>query len=140
MKSFFTQTEREKRGTVDGVNLFFGALIGANLGSLQGVSLLGYTMVVLMLAGTVMAMRAFVESERRRYTLGYLALYFVATGAFLYRGTALEGLTIDDRARIAITMGVWVGTVVMTVLVPAATARPAQAGGGDEAAGPDAQP
>ena len=126
MKSLFTQTERERRGTVDGVNLFFGALLGANLGNLEGLSLLGYTMIILILAGTVMAMRAFAESERRRHTLAYLGVYLVLTGGLLYRGTALEGLSMDDRARIAITMGIWVGTVVMTVLMPATAPRAAK--------------
>jgi hypothetical protein len=117
-RTLMTQTERERIGSLDGVNLFFGALLGANLGSLEGVSLPGYTMIVLILCGTVMTLRNYVESERRRYATSLLALYVVAVASFLYRGTGLKGLPVEDRWRLAITLAIWIATVVMIVLMP----------------------
>jgi hypothetical protein len=123
IKTLMTQTEREKIGTLDGINLFFGALLGANLGSLDGVSLLGYSLVVILLAGTVMALRIFCESERRAYAAFLLGIYVVTVGLLLYRGTALRGLPTDDRWRLGITLAIWVMTVIMTVYFPMSAAQ-----------------
>jgi len=118
IKTLMAQTEREKIGTLDGIHLFFGALLGANLGSLDGVSLMGYSLVVMLLAGTVMALRIFSDSERRVYAAFLLAIYVLSVGLLLYRGVGLKGLPVDDRARLGITLAIWIGTVVMTVYFP----------------------
>jgi len=118
LKKVMFQTEREKGGTLDGINLFFGALLGANLGSLDGVSLTGYALIVLVLAGMVMALRTFAESERRFYASFTLAAYMFGVSFLLYRGTALDGFAVEDRWRLAITIAIWVSAVVMAVLFP----------------------
>jgi hypothetical protein len=37
VKDLFRSTSGGKAGAIDGLNLFFGALLGANLGSIQGI-------------------------------------------------------------------------------------------------------
>ncbi|MGZ8999207.1 MAG: hypothetical protein ACXW2T_10175 [Allosphingosinicella sp.] len=127
LNRMWTQTERERGGTLDGINLFFGALLGANLGSLDGISLTGYALVVLVLAGTVMALRGFAESERRILAASMLGAYVLGVSLLLYRGTPLEGLAVEDRWRLAITLAIWISSVVMTVLYPTATLKAPQA-------------
>jgi predicted membrane channel-forming protein YqfA (hemolysin III family) len=117
-RSFVTQTRREKRGSIDGINLFFGALLGANLGSFSGLGLLDYTLLVVLLAGTVITIRIFTLSERRGYAVTLLLLYIVVAGAYLLvppRG--LEGLDPTDRHRLAITLLVWIGSILMVETV-----------------------
>jgi hypothetical protein len=48
------QTLAEKRAAVNGTNLFFGALIGANLGSLERLVLEDYLLLVTMVALVVL--------------------------------------------------------------------------------------
>ena len=48
-----SQTGREKEALVQGTNLFFGALLGVNLGTANDLPLSVYALLVLLLAGTV---------------------------------------------------------------------------------------
>ena len=64
----------EKVGSVDGLNLFFGALLGANLGTMQSLPLLQYGKLVILLAGTVIVLRMISTSERRAKVLALVAV------------------------------------------------------------------
>jgi hypothetical protein len=74
MTSIWRYTRRDKIGGIDGLNLFFGALLGANLGTLEGLALRDYVNFIVILAGTVMTIRMLSISERRWMMLGTLAL------------------------------------------------------------------
>jgi hypothetical protein len=112
-----SQTPREKIATVDGIGLFFGALLGANLGTLEGLSLYDYGVVIFVLACTVIALRMFSMSERRGYAYGMLAAY-VGVIAFLLYYQRPAGLAADDAARLMVTLGVWLAAVVFVELHP----------------------
>jgi hypothetical protein len=119
LKTAFVQTRREQRSSLDGVNLFFGALIGANFGSLNGVGLDEYALLVVLLAGAVITLRIFATSERRGYAFMLLGLYIVVVGQFLLsppRG--LDGLAEGDRQRLAVTMVIWLGATLLTYYTP----------------------
>lgn len=115
----FTQTSRERTGSIDGINLFFGALIGANLGTLDGLALRDYGILIAMLAGTVTALRLVSVSERRFYALGALGVW-IALLAILYLNPSLvpPGLAQGDVDRLAVTIMIWVGSVVTFELMP----------------------
>ena len=69
MKDLFRSTSGGKTGAIDGLNLFFGALLGANLGSIQGMSLPYYVELIFLLAAVVMTVRMLSTSPRRTYML-----------------------------------------------------------------------
>lgn len=128
MKGLWTQTPREKAATVDGINLFFGALLGANLGTIDGLGLLDYAEVIFVLAGTVMTLRIFSTSERRGYAFGLLALYVVAVACFLFllkRNPV--GISPADVDRLAVTLTVWLGAVLLVEIHPTMRAGKDQA-------------
>jgi hypothetical protein len=118
-KTAFVQTRREQRSSLDGVNLFFGALIGANFGSLSGVGLVHYSLLVVLLAGAVITLRVFTTSERRGYAFMLLGTYILAVSHFLFwppRG--LDDLAEVDRHRLAVTMAIWLGATLLTYYTP----------------------
>lgn len=122
LKRLITQTPREKTATVDGISLFFGALLGANLGTLDGLGLYDYGTVIFILACTVMTLRLFSTSERRGFALAMLALYVAVIVVFLvFQRPA--GLAAADAERLMVTLGVWLGAVILVELYPTRTAE-----------------
>ena len=69
MKDLLRSTSGGKAGAVDGLNLFFGALLGANLGTIQGMGAFYYVVFITLLAGMVMTVRMLSTSPRRTYML-----------------------------------------------------------------------
>lgn len=129
MRALLTQTPREKVATVDGIGLFFGALLGANMGTLEGLDLHDYAILIIVLAATVMTLRVFSMSERRGYAYALLGLYVVIVGLFLFvPGPRPAGLAADDAARLAITLAVWLGAVLSVEFYPMAAPKDDQAG------------
>ena len=119
MKSLFVSTPGGKAGAIDGLNLFFGALLGANLGTLDRLPLFEYVKLILLLAATVMTLRMVSTSERRVYMLVVLGAY-----ALLLAGMAMvpelqpKGLALDDLYRLVATLAVWIVFVLGTELSP----------------------
>lgn len=119
MKSLFLHTRREKAGALDGLNLFFGALLGANLGTLDGLKVLDYAHIVVLLAFTVMVLRMVSASERRGYMLALLAAYAVLLGALVaIPKLKPEGMDVADLHRLVVTLGIWVACLLVTELTP----------------------
>ena len=119
MRDFFRNTTGGKAGSIDGLNLFFGALLGANLGTVQGMGLFDYFKIIVLLAGTVMVIRMLSTSERRVYMLVNVALYVVLIGGFLLVPTFQpKGVAAVDLQRIAVTLAVWVTLVLAAELMP----------------------
>ena len=119
MKDLFRSTSGGKVGAVDGLNLFFGALLGANLGSLQGMPLLYYVELIFLLAAVVMTVRMLSTSPRRGYMLACIGLYVVIGAAFLlWKPFQPKGVAPNDLQRIATTLGIWVLLILATELSP----------------------
>jgi len=121
LSRLWTQTPREKVATVDGIGLFFGALLGANMGTLDGLGLYDYAKLIIVLAAAVMTLRVFSTSERRLYAYALLGLYLAIVGIFLFLpGQRPAGLAEDDAARLAITLAIWLGAVLTVEFYPVA--------------------
>ena len=119
MKDIFRSTAGGKAGAMDGLNLFFGALLGANLGSLQGMPLLYYVELIFLLAAVVMTVRMLSTSPRRGYMLACIGLYVVIGAAFLlWKPFQPKGVAPNDLQRIATTLGIWVLLILATELSP----------------------
>lgn len=108
-----------KVGAIDGLNLFFGAMLGANLGNLQGMRLFDYAKLIFLLAGTVMVIRMVSTSKRRVYMLVNVAVYTLMLGAILLiPAFQPKGVAVADLHRLAVTLGIWIAFVLVTELLP----------------------
>ena len=119
MKRIFRSTAGGKAGAIDGLNLFFGALLGANLGSMQRMALYDYGQLIFLLAGTVMVLRMLSTSERRTYmfvTLGFYVLLICAI--LLVPALQPNGMPLDDLHRLVVTLGIWGVFVLAAELSP----------------------
>jgi len=119
MKSLFVSTPGGKAGALDGLNLFFGALLGANLGTLDPLALDEYVKLVILLAGTVVTLRMVSTSERRLYVLAVLAFYAaLLVGLVTIPGMQPEGMATGDLHRLVATLAVWVVFVLFSEFSP----------------------
>ncbi|QAY78014.1 hypothetical protein [Sphingosinicella sp. BN140058] len=119
MKSIWKQTKAEKLGFIDGFNLFFGALLGANLGTLGTVPLRDYVLLIILLAGTVAVLRMISTSERRLYALASLALYVgLLAMVFGSERMAPNGLSEGDLHRLVATLAIWIVAVLAIEFAP----------------------
>jgi len=117
MKHLFRNTPGGKTGAIDGLNLFFGALLGANLGTMQALDLPQYIELVLLLAGTVMVLRMLSTSERRTYMLVLVGIYIAIIGALLVF-LSPKGLPAADLHRLTVTLAIWVACILGAELSP----------------------
>lgn len=125
MRKYLTQTHRERQGAMDGLGLFFGALLGANLGTVERLPLKDYIYLIIILAGTVMTLRMVSTSERRVYALLTLALYVVVVSAFLFLPPLrVEGLSEAAATRLGATLAIWVLAVLLLEYWPARDPEP----------------
>jgi hypothetical protein len=119
MKSLFVNTPGGKAGALDGLNLFFGALLGANLGTLDPLALGEYVKLVILLAGTVVTLRMVSTSERRLYVLLVLAIYAMLLVALVtIPGMQPEGMATGDLHRLVATLAVWMVFVLLSEFSP----------------------
>jgi len=104
---------------MDGLNLFFGALLGANLGTLDGLRLVDYVKLISLLGATVIALRMVSTSEKRSYMLLLLAVYgFLLAGLVSIPAMMPQGMNIPDLHRLAATLAVWVVFALGIELAP----------------------
>jgi hypothetical protein len=119
MRSWFRNTPGGKAGAVDGLNLFFGALLGANLGTIQGMTLVDYIKLVVLLAGTVMVLRMLSTSERRGQIFVTLGIYALLIAGMLTVPTLQpKGVAQPDLQRLVATLAIWVAFVLGAELSP----------------------
>lgn len=114
MRKLFGAAKGRKEGAMDGLNLFFGALLGANLGTITGLKLVTYVQLIVLLVSTVMALRIFSMSDKRLFGGVMLALYVAALVA-LVSLPALQpsGLANADLNRLVATLIIWIAMVVL---------------------------
>jgi hypothetical protein len=125
MKSIFRNTAGGKAGAIDGLNLFFGALLGANLGTTQGMRLYDYGMLIVLLAGTVMVLRMLSTYERKVYMFVTLAIYVAIIAAILLvPALQPKGMAIADLHRLVVTLAIWLLFVLGAELSPVQEANP----------------
>jgi hypothetical protein len=118
-KSRFTKKPGQRAGAIGGLNLFFGALLGANLGTLPGLKLVHYLQVVSLLAALVIALRIVSTAEDRRKPLVVLAAYVaLLIGLAVFPDLAPFGLAEEDLHRLLATLGIWIGLGLVIELSP----------------------
>ena len=110
----------ERRATISGVNLFFSALLGANLGTLGDVPLDQYLQLTIILVGAVTAILTIAITRRRSMAIwsGLAVALLIFAIAFL-PGRRMGELA-DDFQRMAITLGVWLIMLLVVRFTPEA--------------------
>lgn len=87
------QTLAEKRAASNGTNLFFGALIGANLGALERLVLNDYLLLILVVALIVLYLQLAPVAKRRWQRLFELLL---VTGGLYFLLMTEPGLAVFE--------------------------------------------
>lgn len=117
--SWFKQTPSERASYRNTLNLFFGALLGANLGTLADIGLRDYAIIVVLLAGLVMSMQLVSAARSRRYAFSLLAFYAGALAVGFGSGQLKPpGMSEADFSRLWATLGIWLGAIAVTELTP----------------------
>ena len=118
MRKLFVAEKGRKEGAMDGLNLFFGALLGANLGTITSLKLVTYVQLIVLLVSTVMALRIFAMSEKRLFGGVLLGLYVAALIALVsLPGLQPRGLDTADLNRLVATLIVWIFMVVILEVI-----------------------
>jgi hypothetical protein len=119
MRNLFRNSAGGKAGAIDGLNLFFGALLGANLGTMQGMALSEYGQMIVLLAGTVMALRMISTSERRVTMMIVIGIYALLIAGMLFiPKLEPKGMAAGDFHRLVVTLAIWVVFVLLSELIP----------------------
>lgn len=116
---WWKQTRAERESYRNTLNLFFGALLGANLGSLGGLSVSDYLHVLLILLGVVMTLQLVTAARSRSYLFMVSAMYGV-TLAMAYESGTLKPTAMPeaDFAKLAATLALWIGAAILIELTP----------------------
>jgi hypothetical protein len=116
------QTRSEKRASTNGINLFFGALIGANLGSLEHLALRDYTILISIICVIVLYIQLAPVARHRWLYLGLLLMTVASLYVLLLTPHGLK--FFEDRPRPAphlfVTIFVWLLSVAYVELRPVA--------------------
>ena len=120
------QTRAEKRASVSGINLFFGALIGANLGSLEHLGLRDYALLISIVCVIVLYIQLAPVGRNRWVNAGTLVV--MIGGLYVLLLTPLGIAFFENRPRpsphLFVTICLWLGTVALVELRPLARNEP----------------
>ena len=128
-KMFLSHTESERRSTLAGVNLFFGALLGAHLGTMGHVPIDDYIFLIIMLAGAVTGIFLVASSTRKRVVWLTVLIYVAAFAAILLIPRLQPPNMEDEMQRIIAMLVIWLGMMVLIRVMPVIPEPDAPAGG-----------
>lgn len=113
------QTLAEKRAALNGVSLFFGALIGANLGMTTGMPLRDYALIVAVVCTLILYLYIAPVARRR---LSAVAILLALLGGLYLLLIHDLGAAAFDGARpsphIFVTICFWVASTLVVELRP----------------------
>jgi hypothetical protein len=114
------QTRAEKRAALNGTNLFFGALIGANLGTLDRLALRDYMLLICVVALIVLYIQL-APVARKRITI-LMTLGVMVAGLYVLLMTPYGATLFEDGQRpsphLFVTIAFWLGSVATIELRP----------------------
>jgi 4-hydroxybenzoate polyprenyltransferase len=115
-----TQTAAEKRAGTSGINLFFGALIGANLGSLERLALRDYVLMICIVALIVLYIQLAPVARKRWTNLLHLAA--MVGGLYVLLMTPMGASVFGDRPRpsphLFVTIALWLASIAVIQMRP----------------------
>ncbi len=118
-RALFSQTLAERAAYRNGLTLFFGALLGANLALLDGLDIRSYITLVALLAGVVMAFQLIGRSRSRLYSFVNLGIYAgLLAYAVAYKDSLALGLAAGRLDQLLATLAIWLLGLAMIELIP----------------------
>lgn len=116
------QTRAEKRAAINGVNIFFGALIGANLGALEHLVLEDYLLLVMIVCLIVLYIQLAPVARKRWSTVFTLLAAVGGLYAILMTPLSLEVFESRPlpRPHLFYTICIWLASVASFELRPVA--------------------
>lgn len=114
------QSPEERTATRNALSLFFGALIGANLGSLEALPLIDYTVITVAVGGVVFYMQLVPVAEKRWLAVLNAALLLGALYLLLLTPLGLQMLAggATPKPHLFVTLCLWIGLTFLTELRP----------------------
>jgi hypothetical protein len=114
------QTRAEKRASLNGLSLFFGALIGANLGSIEVLPVGDYMLIVTIVC--VIAIYIHVAPVARNRWTAIAALLATVGGLYIVMMTPFSDRIFDTGIRpkphLFFTIALWLVSIVLIELRP----------------------
>jgi hypothetical protein len=118
-KGLFKQTKAEKHSYVNGLGLFFGALLGANMGVLTDLDPSEYLKIILMLAAVVLWIQMLGASRSRAHALRMMAAVAIPVVVLVvFPGARPQGLTERQGLNMVATLLVWLLCIALIELTP----------------------
>lgn len=117
--ALWKQTRGEQDSYRNTLNLFFGALLGANLGTLGDIAVQDYVFIIATLLGAIMALQLVSNARSRTYAVGMLGLYaLILAMSYLEGDLRPRGVSEGDFNKILATLGVWLSAILIIELTP----------------------
>lgn len=110
-------TAPELTGFRSGTNLFFGALIGANLGTISDVPLIEYVFIITFLSLTAIILQIVVATGNILYALTQCIVVILLTLYAFYYEKLFSSLSTDEANQIIATIIVWVAMTTLTKII-----------------------
>jgi uncharacterized membrane protein YccC len=116
LKAIFTANEQEYQAALNGLSIFFGAILGVALGGVEDLEPLPYITLLLMVSGVVLAI-LYIPASRHRvaYAVGLIVLLTtllvthdpgdMILGSFPLPGKLLPTLIVWTAATILVEFG-----------------------------------
>lgn len=119
-------TEGERRACVLGMNLFFGALLGANIASFNQLPLYDYIVLTSLIGGAVMGLFTIAVSRRPYMVWMTILTYSLVLGVFILEPQMRPAGMEQELSRIAVTLGIWMVFIVLLRFTPSTEQSPAR--------------
>jgi hypothetical protein len=111
----FRMTQREYRANLDGLNIFFGAVLGFVLAGAETLSPFAFTLLLIMTASIVITI-LYISSSDHRLTYTMFAIAVIATLPLL-PNALMPGVAFLPR-NLQPTLAVWLGMTIFVEFAP----------------------
>jgi len=125
-KALLGMSEIERRACVLGMNLFFGALLGANIASFNELPLKDYVLLTSLIGGAVMGLFTIAVSRRPYMVWMTILTYAVVLALFVYDPALRPAGKEQEFSRIAVTLGIWMAFIVLLRFTPSTDPSPSR--------------
>lgn len=109
-KNYFKLTRKEYDASINALNLFFGAVIGVSLGSIDEIATREYVILLISTATVVTTILFVSYSDRRHWSI---LLMLVALVVLWWIGASKDNLLVLP-SKLMPTLGVWASMAIVT--------------------------
>lgn len=118
MESSMKYTSREIEGSIQALNIFFGAVIGISLAGIEDIPTWEYTLILVVTAAVVMTILLVSNTHRRVSQTASMVVMLVVT-YFVFHSPSVENdLQLFVPEKLFPTLVVWAAMAVSTEFMP----------------------